>query len=217
MKILVADDHPLYREAVRSQMERLFEGVVVREAAQIEEAVALANEAGTPFDLFLIDFTMPGMSLTALSDLAKTHPSVPIAVISGTAEPADVRAALQAGARGFIPKTATSGQLAHALKLLLAGGSSVPADVMLALVEREEEALDAHSGLVPAWFAALTVREVDVLKAVSRGLANKEIARELALAEVTVKLHLRSIFRKIGARSRAEAAVIATKAGIGSG
>jgi DNA-binding NarL/FixJ family response regulator len=214
MKILVADDHPLYREAVRVQIERLFDVVSVFEVPSLEEASVLASGQEAPFDLFLIDFHMPGMSLAALSRLAQTHPSVPIAVISGTADAGDVRAAIQAGARGFIPKTASGEHLAHAIELLLAGGSSVPADLMLALNGPEKSAIVNDLLGRPDWLTVLTARELDVLKAVTRGLSNKEVGRELGLAEVTIKLHLRSIFKKMGARSRSDAAVIATKAGV---
>ncbi len=215
MKILVADDHPLYREAVRVQIERLFDEVSVFEVPSLEEASQLASGREAPFDLFLIDFSMPGMSLAALSQLTRSHPDVPIAVISGTADARDVRATIQAGARGFIPKTASGKHFAHAIELLLAGGSSVPADLMLALGEPEKETAKNDVPGQPDWLAVLTARELDVLKAVTRGLSNKEVGRELGLAEVTIKLHLRSIFRKIGARSRSDAAVIATKAHVG--
>jgi two-component system, NarL family, nitrate/nitrite response regulator NarL len=215
MKILVADDHPLYREAVRVQIERLFDGVAVFEVPSLEEASALASGPEAPFDLFLIDFSMPGMSLAALSQLTRSHPNVPIAVISGTADAGDVRATIQAGARGFIPKTASGKHFAHAIELLLAGGSSVPADLMLAVGEPEKEAIQDDAPGRPDWLGILTARELDVLKALTRGLSNKEVGRELGLAEVTIKLHLRSIFRKMGARSRSDAAVIATKAHVG--
>ncbi len=215
MKILVADDHPLYREAVRVQIERLSDQVSVFEVPSLEEASALASGPEAPFDLFLIDFHMPGMSLAALAQLTRSHPDVPIAVISGTADAGDVRATIQAGARGFIPKTASGKHFAHAIELLLAGGSSVPADLMLALGEPGKGSIPDDAPDRPAWLAVLTARELDVLKAVTRGLSNKEVGRELGLAEVTVKLHLRSIFRKMGARSRSDAAVIATKAHVG--
>jgi DNA-binding NarL/FixJ family response regulator len=220
MKILVADDHPLYREAVRVQLERLFDSVSVFEVPSLEEAAAAAASGDAPFDLFLIDFHMPGMSLAALSQLAQAHPSVPIAVISGTADAGDVRAAIQAGARGFIPKTASGAHLAHGVELLLAGGTSVPADMMLAAADpkigdTDKDGAAADVAVRPDWLLGLTDRELDVLKRITRGLSNKEVARELGLAEVTVKLHLRSIFRKMGARSRSDAAVIATKAGVG--
>jgi DNA-binding NarL/FixJ family response regulator len=136
---------------------------------------------------------------------------VPIAVVSGTANSADVRAVIQAGAHGFIPKTASGPHLQHALQLLMAGGTSVPADFLLP--EKPESGTEVPS--VP-WLALLTTRELEVLRGVARGLSNKQIGRELDLAEVTIKLHLRTIFRKVGARTRSEAAVIATKANIGS-
>jgi DNA-binding NarL/FixJ family response regulator len=131
-------------------------------------------------------------------------------VVSGTANRADVRAVIQAGARGFIPKTANGAYLSHALQMLLAGGTSVPAD----LVMGDEAPAPAAAPIQVPWIAALSARELDVLRQVARGMSNKQIGRELELAEVTVKLHLRSIFRKIGARTRSEAAVIATKANL---
>jgi two-component system, NarL family, nitrate/nitrite response regulator NarL len=214
MKILIADDHPLYREALRTQLERQFPDAVVDEVTSLDDARHLGRTGG-PHRLFMLDFNMPGMSVKALSEFAAAFPAVPIAVISGMATAADVRAVIQAGAKGFIPKTASGTQLVHALQLVVAGGTSVPAEYAFA---QETAAGEAESATVSrvqeAPFASLTVRELEVLKGVARGLSNKEIARELKLAEVTVKLHLRSVFRKIGARSRSEAAVIATKANI---
>jgi DNA-binding NarL/FixJ family response regulator len=132
-------------------------------------------------------------------------------VISGTAANTEILAAIRAGARGFIPKTATGEYLAHALKLLLAGGTSMPTEILLA--DEDTEKNTGLGGKGAAWLALLTQREQEVLKGVVRGLSNKEIGRELQLAEVTIKLHLRGVFRKMGARSRADAAVIATKSG----
>ena len=206
MRILIADDHPLYREAVRAQLERLLPEADITDVASLDEAMARAND-GAVYSLFLLDFRMPGMSLGALQDFAAKFPAVPIAVISGSAEPAEIQASIQAGARGFIPKTATAAHLAHAIQLVLAGGTSVPADMLIPL------AADSGAPAVP-WLGQLTPRECEVLKGVTRGLSNKEVGRELNLAEVTIKLHLRNVFRKIGARSRADAAVIATRAGI---
>ena len=124
---------------------------------------------------------------------------------SGTAASAEIRAALQAGVRGFIPKTSTPEYFAHALQMLLAGGSSVPAEIFL---ERPAAILTTQP-----WLAKMTERERDVLKGVILGRSNKEIAREMGLAEVTIKLHLRNIFRRMSVKSRAEAAVKAVKAG----
>src|SRR5258707_11749209 len=163
MKILVADDHPLYREAVRVQIERLFDEVSVFEVPSLEEASALASGPEAPFDLFLIDFSMPGMSLAALSQLTRSHPKIPIAVISGTADAGDVRATIQAGARGFIPKTATGKHFAHAIELLLAGGANRPAGLMLALDGPEEGTIRGGAAGPAELAAVLTAREHDVL------------------------------------------------------
>lgn len=203
MRVLVADDHPLYREAVARQIMRLLPDATVEEAASMDAALASA-EAAHP-NLFVFDFYMPGMSAAAIARLAERFPEVPILVLSGGASPTEVQAVLQAGARGFLPKTATPEQFNHTIHLVLAGGTSVPPEVLLA-------GIGAPTG-GPPWLAALTPRETDVLRAAARGLSNKEIARELDLAEVTIKLHLSAIFRKMGVRSRTEAAMMAAKSG----
>jgi len=203
MRILVADDHPLYREAVARQITRLFPDAAIEEASSSYEAVAMAHADGHRPDLFVFDYYMPGMSAKAIADIAADFPGVPILVLSGWASPASVQAVIQAGARGFLPKTATSEQFTHTIRMLLAGGTSVPADLLAGV---------SPPGEAP-WLTLLTPRETDVLRAATRGLSNKEIARELELAEVTVKLHLSTIFRKLGVRSRTEAAMMAAKAG----
>lgn len=220
MRILVADDHPLYREAVRTQIERMFAGAIVDEAASLSEALAVARAEASALDLILLDFHMPGMSLNAVPDIVKSLPHVPIAVISGVAEPADIRATIRAGARGFLPKTATGRHFEHAIQLLLAGGTSVPAEMLLDPPDEAENSAAASAGQPgtvapdPPWLVMLTTREMEVLREAGRGLSNKEIGRRLDLAESTVKLHLRGIFRKTGAHSRSEVAVMASKAGL---
>ena len=166
---------------------------------------ALANAQAARPDLFVFDYYMPGMSAQALAHLAETFADVPILVLSGGASPQEVQAVLQAGARGFLPKTATPEQFNHTIHMMLAGGTSVPAEMLLPASGPADGA--------PSWQAQLTPRETDVLRAVARGISNKEIARELDLAEVTIKLHLSAIFRKMGVRSRTEAAMLAAKVG----
>jgi DNA-binding NarL/FixJ family response regulator len=208
MRILVADDHPLYREAASLQVERLFPEARVDQVSSIDELRSMAEQSAASFDLFLVDYHMPGMSLEAIAQLVAQYPRTPIAVISGTAQRSEIRAAIQSGARGYIPKTATGDYLAHALKLLLAGGTSMPTEILL-----DDDLGDSAGAPTAGWLTLLTQREQEVLRGVARGLSNKEIGRELNLAEVTIKLHLRGVFRKMGARSRADAAVMATKAG----
>jgi DNA-binding NarL/FixJ family response regulator len=208
MKILVADDHPLYREAVSTQLRRLYPGAEVDQVGSFDDIFALVHGAGARYDLFLVDFHMPGMMEEGIAKLAGAFANTPITVISGTANGDDVRASIRAGARGFISKTATAEHLAHSIQLVMAGGTSVPADLF------NQPSASAASGMPPEWFERLSPREREVLMAVARGISNKQIGRELNLAEVTVKLHLRAIFRKTGVRTRSEAAVLATKAGI---
>jgi|SRR3569832_762909 len=212
MKILVADDHPLYREAVTTQIHRLYPEAGVDQVGTFDDIVSSARDVGLPYDLFLVDFHMPGMMEVGIANLAATFPGTPITVISGTANSEDVRASIRAGARGFVSKTATADHLAHTIQLVLAGGTSVPAELLSAV---PTPAAAPAQGPAPEWLGRLSPREREVLAAVARGISNKQIGRELNLAEVTVKLHLRAIFRKTGVKTRSEAAVLATKAGIG--
>lgn len=205
MRILIADDHPLYREAAALQIGRLYREAQVQEVASLSELRAAAEQP-PHFDLILVDYHMPGMSSGALAELVRDFPSTPLAVISGVASNADILAAARAGVRGYIPKTSTSKYFAHALQLLLAGGTSIPTEVLT------EEPV---SHKAPAWHAKMSAREVEVLRGVALGKSNKEIGRTLGLAEVTIKLHMRNVFRKMAVKSRSEAAVKAVKAGLG--
>ena len=209
MKVLVADDHPLYREAVTTQIRRLYPHAEVDQVGSFDDIFALVRGTGARYDLFLVDFHMPGMMEPGIARLAAAFPGMPICVISGTADSDDVRASIRAGARGFVSKTATAEHLAHTIQLVVSGGTSVPADMLAT-----PPASVAAAGPAPEWLERLSPREREVLVAVARGISNKQIGRELNLAEVTVKLHLRAIFRKTGVRTRSEAAVLATKAGI---
>ena len=204
MRILVADSHPLYREAVARQIMQFYPAATVVEASSLDQAVALArcNHPG----LFILDYNLSDMSADAIATVAGEFANVPILVVADTASASEAQAIIRAGAQGYVPKTATREQLTHTIHMLLAGGSSVPAEMLLT----EDDGVYQP----PSWLSLLTRRETDVLRAAMRGLSNKEIARELELAEVTVKFHLSGIFRKMNARSRTEAAMLATRAGI---
>ena len=203
MRVLIADDHPLYREAAALQIRRLYREADVQEAASLAELRGATAQAPT-FDLILVDYHMPGMSADALANLVKDFPAIPVAVISGVAGNADVLAAARAGVRGYIPKTSTSEYFARALQLLLTGGTSIPTEVLM----------DQSTHKAPSWLAKMSAREKEVLHGVAMGQSNKEIGRTLGLAEVTIKLHLRNVFRKMAVKSRSEAAVKAVKAGL---
>ena len=204
IRVLIADSHPLYREAVARQITQFYPAATVAEASSLNQAVALArrNHPG----LFILNYNLPGMSADIIATMAGEFASVPILVVADAASAGEVQAIVRAGAQGYVPKTATKEQFAHTIHMLLAGGTSVPSEML----PTEDDA--AYQP--PSWLSLLTRRETDVLRAAMRGLSNKEIARELELAEVTVKFHLSGIFRKMNARSRTEAAMLATRAGI---
>ena len=131
MRVLIADDHPLYREAAALQVRRLYPDALVGEVSSLLELRQTLSGNEGSYDLILLDYHMPGMSLEALAQLAGEFTTTPLALISGTAVNAEIRAAVRAGIRGFIPKTSSPEHFAHALQILLAGGSSVPAEIFL--------------------------------------------------------------------------------------
>jgi two-component system, NarL family, nitrate/nitrite response regulator NarL len=207
MRIVIADDHPLFREAVRLRIERLFEGSEVREASSLDELLALADAAPAP-DLVLVDLRMPGMHGAGdIARIRQSFASVPVALMSGLAGAHDVRVAIEAGAGGFLPKTMPPEHFGAALNVLLAGGTYLPTDILQA-ARADGEREGARSTL------NLTARERQVLVELATGASNKEIGRHLDLAEVTVKLHVRQILKKVGARNRAEAATVAVREGL---
>jgi two-component system nitrate/nitrite response regulator NarL len=202
MRILIADNHPLYREAVSKQIKRLFADARVEHTPSLAEAQLVAQ--GFHPDLFVFDFDMPDMSVRQISEIRTTFPAIPILVLTGRKDAHDGPALIHAGVRGLLPRSATIAQFSHAVQMLLAGGTIAPSYALT------DDADNPHS---PPRLSALTPREMAVLRATARGLSNKEIARELELAEVTIKLHLSSVFRKTGTRSRMEAAMLVWESG----
>jgi DNA-binding NarL/FixJ family response regulator len=194
MKILLADDHDLVRETIAAYL--VGEGVGrVLAAASLPEALRLLLREG-PCDLVVLDYSMPGMNgLAGLAEVARVQPGVPVAILSGTASREIAEAALRAGARGFLPKTLGAKALVGAMRLIAGGETFVPFGV----VRSEAEDGPFH----------LTRRELDVLRGICEGKSNKEIARDHDLQEVTVKLHVSTLTRKLGARNRTHAAMIA--------
>lgn len=203
MKVLIADDHPLVRDALGRAVRELDADVQVCEAGEFGSLLRLATEGGA--DLALVDLNMPGMDgVKGLQRLREAAPTLPVVVASGQEDAATIRAVLAAGAMGFIPKSERSEVLLGALRLVQAGGTYVPARLLdpAAAPLREPSSAD------------LTPRQLDVLHCLLRGEPNKLIARELGLTEGTVKIHIAAILRALHARNRTEAVVRARALGI---
>lgn len=203
MRVLIADDHDLVRDTIAAFLEREA-GFEVSLARSFTDAAAVLERSG-PFDLVLLDYAMPGMEgLGGLARAKALNGDAPVAIMSGHTGPNLAAEALAAGAAGFLPKTMAAKSLIHALNLILAGEQYLPASLMTRPPAGEPEPLAGR----------LSDRERQVLDGLCRGLSNKEIARELDLREVTIKLHVKTLCRKLEARNRTHAAMIAKKTGL---
>lgn len=209
MQILVADDHNLVREGLRPFLLELDPDAEILNAATLDEAVAEADKAET-LGLVLLDLKMPGMDgLNGLSRLKQRHPQVPVVILTGHITRQDVLAAMRAGASGYVPKTITGASLVNALRLVLSGERYLPSSVFSGEHAENEAAEQPKASPL----ATLSPREREILSLLIEGRTNKDIARRLELQEITIKIHLRNVYRKIGAANRAQAVRIAMTAG----
>lgn len=195
------------------RLQRQYDDAEIIEVGTIDDLMATAGRGEAPVDLILLDLRMPGMeSGSSVSEVADAFPEAAVVLVSGAAAFDDVRQAIAAGARGFLPKTLSAGHFASAISMVMAGGTFLPAETL------QLNGLQANGDLpensIPELASELTTRQQQVLVQLAAGATNKEIGRNLDIAEVTVKLHIRQIFRKINARNRAEAASIAARAGL---
>jgi DNA-binding NarL/FixJ family response regulator len=204
-QVLIADDHPLFRGAMREALNGLFDRIEIVEAGTFEEVVARL-EGGDELDLILLDLQMPGVrGFSGLVYLRAQYPSLPVAVVSANDDPAVIRRCMAFGAAGFLPKTLGIEALRGAIARVLAGEMWTPPDVELA-----GEA-DADSAAVIQRLATLTPQQVRVLMMLLTGLLNKQIAYELGVSEATVKAHVSAILQKLGVESRTQAVIAAGK------
>ncbi|PKU26530.1 response regulator transcription factor [Telmatospirillum siberiense] len=206
MHILVADDHNLIRDGLKPFLYELDHEATILDAANFDDAFAMAN-ASESLDLVLLDLKMPGMNgLQGVERMRRAHPNVPVVILSGHVERDEVLAAVKAGAAGYIPKTISGTALINALKLVLEGESYLPSSILLDNTPIERK-------IPTSPLATLSAREREILGYLIEGMTNKEIARRLDLQEITIKIHLRNVYRKIGAINRAQAVRIAMTSG----
>ncbi len=211
MNLLLIDDHALFREGLKFILRGLDEHLVIDEAGSVAAALALQHTA--PFDLILLDLNMPGVgNLEALATIRAAFPQSPVVVLSGEDDPRMIRATIEHGAMGFVPKSSTPEILIQALRLILAHGVYLPVSAL----DSEESAPGAADAPrdPDALLRNMSPRQVEVLHCVIQGQPNKLIARNLALSESTVKAHLSAVLRSLGARNRTEAVYAAAKLGL---
>ena len=204
-RVLIADDHPLFRGALREALNRQFDRVEVAEAGTFEQVVERV-ETGGEVDLILLDLQMPGArGFSGLMYLRAQYPGLPVAIVSANDDPVVIRHCMEFGAAGFLPKTLGVEALRGAIARVLAGEMWTPPDVELA-----GEA-DLETAALIRRLATLTPQQVRVLMMLSGGLLNKQIAYELGVSEATVKAHVSAILQKLGVDSRTQAVIAAGK------
>jgi DNA-binding NarL/FixJ family response regulator len=201
--ILVADDHPLFREALRGVVGRTIPGAELHEAENAEGLYAMAD-AHPDADLLLLDLNMPGaQGFSALVHRRGLHPQLPVVMVSAREEAAVVRRALDHGAMGFIPKSSNAEALGAALRRVLDGDRVVPEIASAA----PQTAPDEHE--IAQRIRELTPQQFRVLQMLGSGKLNKQIGFELGVSEATIKAHMSAILRKLGASNRTQAVLMA--------
>jgi two-component system nitrate/nitrite response regulator NarL len=216
MKLLIADDHTLFRDALVQYVERADPAAQVTVAKDFREAYAALKE-NSDRDLVLLDLRMPHMNgMEGFRRIREEFPQVKLALMSGVAEEHEVKTAMNLGAAGYFPKTLSGKALLRAIQLVLNGERFIPLDsetnaIMPSYHADAEREKIIYQNNQPV---TLTPRETQVLAFLARGVSNKEIARELELQVVTVKLHVRGICRKLDAKNRTQAAIRARELGI---
>ena len=200
LRILIADDHPLFREALKGAVAGNFQGASLLEAdsvASLQDRLA----AGPELDLLLLDLHMPGaIGFSALVHTRAHHPATPVVVVSGDEDPGVIRRAIAHGASGFIPKSANAATIGRAIATVLDGEVWLPAEAHGSQSQPSPEEND-----VAARVASLTPQQFRVLTMLAEGLLNKQIAWELKVSEATVKAHMTAIMKKLGVQNRTQA------------
>jgi DNA-binding NarL/FixJ family response regulator len=205
MKILHADDHPMFREGLRFFLKLLDPQVVILDAGNFQAALdKLALE--WPVDLALLDLQMPGMGeLEGFFAVRRRYPTLPVVIVSGVNDSRIIRTLLDGGARGYIPKFANSELLLDGLRRILQGEVFVPDGLFMPASQAGTPAADE---------SALTSRQLQILPFLADGMPNKQIADALGVTEGTVKQHLKELFRRLNARNRTQAVQEARRLGL---
>ena len=204
-RIIIADDHPLFRDALKLALQGGMQGGEIIETEDLSSLVAHL-EKDDDIDLILLDLTMPGVTgFSGLIYLRAQFSSIPVVVFSASESPDIIQKSLDFGAAGFIPKSLGSGDIRHAIQLFLQGETWLPSGFTPGLYRQsDDEDLTAK-------LTSLTPQQIRVLMMLSEGLLNKQIAYELSVSEATVKAHVSAILQKLNVESRTQAVILANK------
>ncbi|MBN9428847.1 MAG: response regulator transcription factor [Burkholderiales bacterium] len=214
VRVLIIDDHPLMRDAVKMTMESIAPGSHVDLAASYTEARRVLA-LGTTYDYLLLDLSLPDIDgFRALSALRERHPTVPLVVLSAQTDRDTILRCLEAGAAGYIPKTYHADVLTHALRLVTTGHFYVPREAIESVRHLVQEPPFMRTPDSDPRGLGLTERQCDVLRLILRGMPNKLICRQLDLAEGTVKVHVSAVLRALGVRNRTQAVIAASRLGL---
>lgn len=211
IRVVIVDDHPLFRGGVVRTLQEQGDIVVVGEGGSAEEALSLVDEH-LP-DIVCLDISMPGGGVEAARKIGHRYPAVRIVMLTVSEEDDDVLSVLQAGARGYVLKGVGARELIDLLRGVAEGASYVSPDLAARVLTAMKRPADDGRPLDDP-IASLSRREEQILRLVAQGLSNKEIGRELELQEKTVKHYMTNILQKLQVRNRVEAALLARERGV---
>ena len=204
---IVADDHPLFRNALRQTLEPHFTGARILEAGTLDEVTSAIERAQEP-DLVLFDLSMPGArGFSGLMYLRTQYPAVPVCVVSASEDQGTIRSSIALGAAGFVPKSSRPAEIRSAIEAILNGDTWIPAGIDLRGAWGDE----ALAGRLKS----LTPQQLRVLMMMGEGMLNKQIAHELGVSEATVKAHVSAVLQKLGVENRTKAALAAGRFELG--
>lgn len=215
MRILIVDDHRLFRAGIGLLLSNIYENVEIVEAEDVDTGLARVDEGGQ-FDIVLLDLAMPGMdNMDGLRRMREKLPDTAVVMLSAVEDSGKVTQAIQMGARGYILKSSSEQVLEHAISLALSGETYIPSGVFMDSDGRLFSAGERRGGDAPeSPLDILTDRQREVLSYMMSGASNKEIARDLGLLESTVKAHVKAVLKKLGAANRTQASMMGTRHGL---
>lgn len=205
-RIVIVDDHPLFRGALNQALSASLEAAEIVEAGSLDELTAkLAS--GIEMDLILLDLSMPGVQgISGLVFLRGQYPEIPVVIVSANDDPTTIKRCMDCGASGFVPKSQPVDRIRQAVRSVLEGNVWTPPDIALATIAGEDETSNLLVRL-----ASLTPQQVRVLMMLGEGLLNKQIAYKLGVSEATIKAHVSAILQKLGVDSRTQAVIAVNK------